>query len=112
MAGGDEPMVDALARKMLPIYAREAAEYSFALPSAPNKPLGLKREPVFEWSNPVRQGLQQGVIFLWLRDDGRPAALGCVFSQPHGKPVGRQVIHEMHALDTEKLLVTRPNALN
>jgi hypothetical protein len=107
----DEP-VDALAKKMLPIYAREASEYTIALASAPNKALELKKEPVFEWSNPSRQGLQQGVIFVWLRD-GRPAALGCVFSQPHDKPVGRQVIHEFHALDPEKLVVTRPpGALN
>jgi hypothetical protein len=103
---------DTLAKRMLPVYAREAAEYTIALESAPNKPLEQKKEPVFEWSNPTRQGLQQGVLFLWLRD-GRPAAVGCVFSQPHDKPAGRQVVHELHALDTEKLLVTRPkSALN
>jgi hypothetical protein len=55
--------------------------------------------------------LQQGVLFLWLRD-GRPAALGCIFSEPEGKLRGRKVVHEFHALDAEKLLVTRPNALN
>ena len=92
---------------MLPIYVKEAADYSIAVESAPKKALELKKEPVFEWSNPIRQGLQQGVLFLWLRD-GRPAALGCIFSQPHDKLAGRQVIHELHALDPEKLLVTRP----
>jgi hypothetical protein len=107
----DEP-VEALAKKMLPVYTKEAAEYSIAPASAPTKALELKKEPVFEWSNPSRQGLQQGVIFVWLRD-GRPAALGCVFSQPHDKPAGRQVIHEFHALDPERLVVTRPaGALN
>jgi hypothetical protein len=55
--------------------------------------------------------LQQGVCFLWLRD-GRPAALGCIFSQPEPRLSGRKVIHELHALDTEKLLVSRPNSLN
>ena len=50
------------------------------------------------------------MIFLWLRD-GRPAALGCIFSQPHGRLPGRKVLHEFHALDPEKLLVTR-DALN
>jgi hypothetical protein len=106
-------LADALAKKMLPVYMREVAEYSIAPASAPQKALELKKEPVFEWSNPIRQGLQQGVIFVWLRD-GRPAALGCVFSQPHDKPAGRQVIHELHALDPERLVVTRPNvtALN
>jgi hypothetical protein len=51
------------------------------------------------------------VIFLWLRDS-RPAALGCIFSEPEGRLKGRKVIHEFHALDREKLLVSRDNALN
>ncbi len=102
---------DGLAKKMLPIYAKEISEYSLAVESTPNKKLELKKEPVFEWSNPVRSGRQQGVVSLWLRDD-RPAALGCIFSQPDSKLPGRQIIHELHALDSEKLLVSRPSAYN
>src|SRR6516165_4160139 len=89
---------DSLAKQMLPVYVKEISEYSMAVESAPKKKLELTKEPVFEWSNPVRQGLQQGVVFLWLRD-GRPAALGCIFSQPEGRSPGRRVIHEFHALD-------------
>jgi hypothetical protein len=103
--------VENLAKKMLPIYAKEAAEYAIVIESAPERKLELTKEPVLEWSNPVRQGLQQGVIYLWLRD-GRPSALGCIFSQPHDKPLGRQVIHEFHALDAGKLLVTRPKMVD
>jgi hypothetical protein len=110
LLAADDP-VENLAKKLLPIYIREAAEYSIAVEPAPEKPLELKREPVFEWSNPARQGLQQGVLFLWLRD-GRPAALGCIFSEPAGGLPGRWVMHELHALDAEKLLVNRPGALN
>jgi hypothetical protein len=106
----DDPVKN-LAKKMLPIYVKEASEYSIAVESAPKQELELTKQPVFEWSNAVRQGLQQGVVFLWLRD-GRPAALGCIFSQPEGKSPGRRVIHEFHALDTEKLLVSRLNAWN
>jgi hypothetical protein len=106
----DEP-VESLAKQMLPVYVKEISEYSMAVESAPKKELELTKEPIFEWSNPVRQGLQQGVVFLWLRD-GRPAALGCIFSEPEGRLKGRKVTHEFHALDTEKLLVSRPNALN
>ena len=98
---------DGLAKKMLPIYVKEAEAYSLAVESAPKKQLELKKEPVFEWANPTRDGGQQGVIFVWLRD-GRPAALGCIFSHPYGKPPGRKMNHELHALDPEKLLVTRP----
>ena len=101
----DDP-ADTLAKKMLPIYLKEAEAYSLMVESAPKKPLELQKEPVFEWTNPIRDGVQQGVIFLWLRD-GRPAAVGCIFSQPHWQAPGRKVLHELHALDLEKLLVTR-----
>jgi hypothetical protein len=94
-----------LAKKMLPIYVKEVQTYSLAVESAPKQPLELKKEPVFEWLNPDRNA-QQGAVFLWLRD-GRPAALACIFSQPHEKLPGRQIMHELHALDTEKLLVKR-----
>jgi hypothetical protein len=94
---------------MLPIYVKEAAEYSMAVESAPRRALELKKEPVFEWSNPVRPG--QGVVFLWLRD-GRPSALGSIFSQPSPALKGHRVIHEFHALDREKLLVRRPEENN
>jgi hypothetical protein len=110
LLAADEP-VEALAKTMLPIYVKEASEYSIAVERAPKNELELKKEPVFEWSNPVRSGLQQGVCFVWLRD-GRPAALGCIFSQPATRLPGRRVFHEFHALDAEKLLVSRPNALN
>src|SRR5438046_4025239 len=96
---------DGLAKKMLPIYGKEAETYSLAIESAPKKALEFKKEPVFEWLNPARSD-QQGAVFLWLRD-GRPAALACIFSHPHEKLPGRQIMHELHALDSEKLLVKR-----
>jgi hypothetical protein len=98
---------DGLAKKMLPIYVKEAETYSLAVESAPDRPLELKKEPVFEWSNPARgRGATQGAVFLWLRS-GRSAALACIFSHPHAKLPGRQIRHELHALDPEKLLVKR-----
>jgi hypothetical protein len=102
---------EGLAKQMLPVYVREAAEYSLAAESAPKQALELRKEPVFEWTNPIRSTPQQGVIFLWLRD-GRPAAVGCIFSQPDSELPGRRVFHELHALDGEKLVVSRTGALN
>jgi hypothetical protein len=96
---------DGLAKKMLPIYVREAQTYSIAVESVADRKLELKKEPVFEWANPARSA-QQGALFLWLRD-GRPAALACIFSHPHEKLPGRQIVHELHALDPQKLLVNR-----
>ncbi|OWK43043.1 hypothetical protein [Fimbriiglobus ruber] len=98
---------DTLGRKMLPVYLKEVEAYSLAVESAPKKPLELNKEPVFEWSNPIRNGGQQGVVFVWLHD-GRPAALSCIFSAPAPQfPDGRRITHESHALDPEKLVVTR-----
>jgi hypothetical protein len=110
LAGADPD--DGLSKKMLPIYVKEAEGYSLAVESAPKQPLELKKEPVFEWTNPIRSTPQQGVVFLWLRN-GRPAAVGCIFSQKDPSLPGRRVMHEFHALDREKLLVSRPRgALN
>jgi hypothetical protein len=96
---------EGISKKMLPVYVKEAETYSLAVESAPKKALELKKEPVFEWLNPPRSN-QQGALFVWLRD-GRPAALACVFSHPDEKLPGRKVMHELHALDPEKLLVQR-----
>jgi hypothetical protein len=111
VAGAEEP-AETLAKKMLPVYVKEATDYSIAVETGPKmkKELELKKEPVFEWSNPTREGVQQGVVFLWL-NDGRPAAIGSIFSQLHDKPAGRQIVHEFHALDVGKLLVTRPKGV-
>lgn len=96
---------DRLAKKMLPIYLKDVEAYSLTVEPAPKQPLELKKEPIFEWLNAAR-GDTQGTLFVWLRD-GRPAALVCVFSYPHFRLPGRQVCHELHALDREKLVVKR-----
>jgi hypothetical protein len=108
LVGSAEEPTETLAKKMLPVYVQEASDYTIAVETTAKmkKELELKKEPVFEWSNPTREGVQQGVVFLWLRE-GRPAAIGSIFSQQHEKPPGRQVVHEFHALDVDKLVVTR-----
>ncbi len=104
MLSADEP-VESLAKKMLPIYRKEAESYTLTVESKPKQPLQLKKEPVFEWLNPARSA-QQGAVFLWLHD-GRPAAVGCIFSNADDKLPGRKIMHELHALDSEKLIVKR-----
>lgn len=102
---------DGLSKKMLPIYLKDAEAYSMTVESEPKKPLELKKEPVFDWLNRSR-GDTQGALFIWLRD-GRPGAVATIYSYPHEKLPGRVVMHELHALDAEMLLVTRPkDALN
>ena len=105
--------VDGLAKAMLPIYVREAEAYAMAVETAPKRPLEFLKEPILEWSDSARDGLfTQGVVFLWLRA-GRPAAIGTIYSEPEERLKGRRLLHEFHALDPEKLVVTRPQgALN
>src|SRR5262245_46920931 len=86
---------DGLAKKMLPIYVKDAETYSIAVESDPKKALEFRKEPIFEWVNPVRS-TTQGTLFVWLRE-GRPAAVGCFFSYPHQKLPGRVISHELHA---------------
>ena len=95
-----------LAKMMQPIYLKEVEAYSLAVATEPEKELELRKEPVFGWSNPVGEGIPQGAIFLWLRD-GRPAALGGVFSHPLPGWEGRKILHELLALDRDKLLKVR-----
>jgi hypothetical protein len=98
---------DGLAKKMYPIYIKDVEMYTMAVESAPKKGLELKKDPVLEWGNRHRgNGTTQGTLFLWLRD-GRPAAVACIFSYPHSTLPGRMIAHELHALDIEKLIVTR-----
>jgi hypothetical protein len=103
LAGADPD--ENLAKKMLPIYVKEVEAYTVAVESGSEKPLPFTKEPVFEWLNPARNA-QQGAVFLWLRE-GRPAALACIFSDPYDKLPGRKIMHELHALDPEKLVVKR-----
>ena len=91
---------------MLPIYVKEAETYSIAVESAPKKALELKKEPVFEWLNPARKRRSRAPSSCGCATAG-PRRSACVFSHPHAQAPGRQVMHELHALDPEKLLVKR-----
>lgn len=102
---GADDSLESLSKWLKPIYVKEVAEYAIAVESAPDKPLQLKQESIFECVNPARSA-QHGAVFLWLRD-GRPAALACIYSASRPQLGGRLIMHELHALDPEKLLVKR-----
>jgi hypothetical protein len=58
----------------------------------------LIEDPVLNWSNPIRQ-TDQGAMFLWTAEDGRPL-LGCCCYV-----VDSSVVHEMISLAERPLLV-------
>lgn len=76
-----------------------AAEYEFrASADEKGKPLELRREPVFRWSNP-EAGDVHGNVFVWTRDE-RPLVIGSLFKwfSPHAT-----MEHEFHSLAEEPL---------
>lgn len=67
----------------------------------------LVRKPIYNWTNPLRSGGQNGGVYIWL-DEGRPVVIGSIFSHPEA---GQRIIcHEFHAFTTLPLKPERDNA--
>jgi hypothetical protein len=62
-------------------------------------------DPIFRHTQPVR-GDDIGAVWLWVREDGRPGAVGTVFAYSGGAGGGgnRIVAHEFHSLLDQPLL--------
>lgn len=91
-AAAEEPAAKAL----LDLHRSDAEGYSIFLDEAAAARAKFIEEPVYLWSNPTRSNGQTGAVFVWADGDGRPAAVGTIFSHPED---GRRVVcHEFHAL--------------
>jgi hypothetical protein len=91
--------------RLLEIYTSEAASYTIYRDANRQEKVELQREPVYVWTNPVREGGQDGVVFVWTCR-GRAEILGSFFSFPAtGK---RDLYHEFHSLSLSVLDVKRP----
>src|SRR5688572_11557501 len=62
--------------------------------SQENKKLRLNESSILNWTNPERQQ-ERGEIYVWL-DEGRPKAIGTLFTYEHGGKVYHK--HEFHSL--------------
>jgi hypothetical protein len=92
-------------QRLLEIYTGEAATYNIYRDSSRQQKVELQRDPVYVWTNPVREGGQDGVVFVWTCQ-GRAEILSCFFSFPAvGK---RDLYHEFHSLSRSVLDVHRP----
>jgi hypothetical protein len=90
--------------QLLEIYINEAAGYTIYRDASRKERVELKREPVYVWTNPVRQGGQDGAVFVWTCR-GRAEVLGSFFSVVEaGK---RKLYHEFHSLSLSVLDVSR-----
>jgi len=93
--------------RLLQIYTTDAAAYTIYRDANHKEKVELQREPVYVWTNPVRDGGQDGVVFVWTCR-GRAEVLGSMFSFP---AIGeRKLIHEFHSLSLSVLDVNRPGA--
>jgi hypothetical protein len=81
----------------------EAEKYEIRKSSVSGNRLTLRPEPILRWTNPVPEKQMRGEVFVWT-DDGRPAAVLCLFEMTEGK-LAREY-HEFSSLATERLVTT------
>jgi len=89
------------------IYLTEALSYTIHRDSTRAEKVELRHEPVYSWTNPIRNGAQDGEVFVWTCR-GRAEVIGTFFSYPATGP--RSLHHELHALSTTILDIARPGA--
>ncbi len=97
----------ASAERLLEIYTNDAAGYTIYRDASRKERVELRREPVYVWTNPIRDGGQDGVVFVWTCR-GRAEVLGTFFSFPATGP--RKLCHEFHSLSLSVLDVHRVGA--
>jgi hypothetical protein len=90
--------------RLLKLYVSEAADYTIYRDASRRDKLELRREPVYVWTNPLREGGQDGAIFVWTCR-GRVDVIGSIFMSPTTRP--RHVYHEFHSLALSVLDVKR-----
>jgi hypothetical protein len=91
--------------RLLAIYVKEAESYTIYRDAGRKEELELQRQPVYVWTNPVREGAQDGAVFIWTFR-GRAEVIGTFFSFP---PRGtRSLYHEFHSLSRSVLDVVHP----
>jgi hypothetical protein len=96
----DEPATEKIDAKLLTLHRDEAKRWEIFVDEDRTKKADLVSEPVYRWTNASRANGQSGAMFVWTFE-GRPVALGGVFSNPEG---GRRVImHEFHAIGPLRL---------
>jgi len=95
----------AKSQRLLELHTSDAASYSIYRDVGRTQKLELRREPVYRWTNPTRNGGQVGEVFVWTYR-GRPEVVASIFSHPTGD--GRRCMcHELHSLSLAVLVVDR-----
>jgi hypothetical protein len=107
-AAGGESARELAARvkreRLLEIYNNEAAGYIMYRDSSRKERVELEPKPVYVWTNPIREGEQDGAVYVWTCR-GRAEVLGSFFSFPSTGT--RNLCHEFHSLSLSVLDVSR-----
>jgi hypothetical protein len=101
-SGQDQRATADAARQLFQAHAREeAAAYDLRVGTATGRKLMLQARPILTWTNPVPEKQMHGDVFLWT-DDGRPAAVLCLFEMTEG--TAPREYHEFCSLAAEGLV--------
>ena len=94
-AGNDAQLV----KDWLRVCKAHADDYVISPADKPDEKFKMLTDPVFRHTQPVR-GDDIGAVWLWVQEDGRPAAIGTVFAYSSGVGAGgyRFVVHEFHSM--------------
>jgi hypothetical protein len=106
----DDPAPEQAARikreRLQELYTSEAAEYVIYRDASRKDKVELRNEPIYVWTNPIRDG-QDGGVFVWTCR-GRAEVVGSIFCMPAIGQRQLQVFHEFHSLSLSVLDVQRP----
>jgi hypothetical protein len=84
VAKDDSTAQEAVRKKrdwLLQIDTTNAAEYTIHRDASRREKVDLRRELVDVWTNPIREGAQDGAVFVW-PCPGRAEVIGSIFSFP------------------------------
>lgn len=92
------------AKRLLALFQREASDYDIYRDAERREKLIFNSTPIYSWTNPAKDALQQGVLFVWTHR-GCAEVVGGVWSQPLG--ARRGVFHEFNSFSRELLKPVR-----
>ena len=85
----------------------EAAAYQFKKGSDSAEPLRFRADPAFRLGNQPADDVEDGAIFFWLGEDGRPEASLQIFLVKNADAPKGLWAHEFNSLSTVSLVGTR-----
>lgn len=80
------------------LHLQEAKQWRMLVGPGRREAAELEATPIYEWTNPTRDGGQTGEVYVWV-ERGRPVVVGSLFSYPwEGR---RRICEEFHSLSED-----------